>query len=99
MQHLETVQLDGVVSEQAAFSMPVQWVNRPNLDFQGFAGKIASGEIKPGDEVRILPSGRTSCVDRIVTFDGDVEQANAGQSVTLTLRDEIDCSRGQVIGG
>ena len=97
MQHLETVQLDGVVSEQAAFSMPVQWVNRPNLDFRGFAGKIASGAVKPGDEVRILPSGRTSCVDRIVTFDGDVEQANAGQSVTLTLRDEIDCSRGQVI--
>ena len=97
MQHLETVQLDGVVSEQAAFSMPVQWVNRPNLDFRGFAGKIASGAVKPGDEVRILPSGRTSCVDHIVTFDGDVEQANAGQSVTLTLRDEIDCSRGQVI--
>ena len=97
MQHLETVQLDGVVSEQAAFSMPVQWVNRPNLDFRGFAGKIASGAVKPGDEVRILPSGRTSCVDRIVTFDGDVQQANAGQSVTLTLRDEIDCSRGQVI--
>lgn len=97
MQHLETVQLDGVVSEQATFSMPVQWVNRPNLDFRGFAGKIASGAVKPGDEVRILPSGRTSCVDRIVTFDGDVEQANAGQSVTLTLRDEIDCSRGQVI--
>jgi len=77
--------------------MPVQWVNRPNLDFRGFAGKIASGAVKPGDEVRILPSGRTSCVDRIVTFDGDVQQANAGQSVTLTLRDEIDCSRGQVI--
>lgn len=97
MQHLETVPLDGVVSEQAVFSMPVQWVNRPNLDFRGFAGKVASGAIKPGDEVRILPSGRTSCVDRIVTFDGDVEQATAGQSITLTLRDEIDCSRGQVI--
>ena len=93
MHHLETVQLDGAVSQQADFSMPVQWVNRPDLDFRGFAGKIASGAIKRGDEVRILPSGRTSCVDRIVTFDGDVEQANAGQSVTLTLTDEIDCSQ------
>ena len=97
MHHLETVSLEEAASQQADFSMPVQWVNRPDLDFRGFAGKVASGTIKQGDEVRILPSGRTSCVDRIVTFDGDLEQANAGQSVTLTLTDEIDCSRGQVI--
>ena len=97
MHHLETVELEEAASQQADFSMPVQWVNRPDLDFRGFAGKVASGAIKQGDEVRILPSGRTSRVDRIVTFDGDLEQATAGQSVTLTLTDEIDCSRGQVI--
>ncbi len=97
MHHLETVELEEAASQQADFSMPVQWVNRPDLDFRGFAGKVASGAIKQGDEVRILPSGRTSRVDRIVTFDGDLEEATAGQSVTLTLTDEIDCSRGQVI--
>ena len=97
MHHLETVELEEAASQQADFSMPVQWVNRPDLDFRGFAGKVASGAIKQGEEVRILPSGRTSRVDRIVTFDGDLEQATAGQSVTLTLTDEIDCSRGQVI--
>ena len=97
MHHLETVELEEAASQQADFSMPVQWVNRPDLDFRGFAGKVASGAIKQGDEVRILPSGRTSRVDRIVTFDGDLEQATAGQSITLTLTDEIDCSRGQVI--
>jgi len=97
MHHLETVELEEAASQQADFSMPVQWVNRPDLDFRGFAGKVASGAIKQGDEVRILPSGRTSRVNRIVTFDGDLEQATAGQSVTLTLTDEIDCSRGQVI--
>ncbi len=95
--NLETVELEEAASQQSDFSMPVQWVNRPDLDFRGFAGKIASGAVKQGDEVRILPSGKTSCVDRIVTFDGDLEQATAGQSVTLTLTDEIDCSRGQVI--
>ena len=97
MHHLETVELEEAASQQADFSMPVQWVNRPDLDFRGFAGKVASGAIKQGDEVRILPSGRTSRVNRIVTFDGDLEQATAGQSITLTLTDEIDCSRGQVI--
>ncbi len=97
MQHLEEVELDVQAGQNAAFRMPVQWVNRPNLDFRGFAGKVASGSIKPGDEVRILPSGKTSRVDRIVAFGGDLEQAAAGQSVTLTLKDEIDCSRGQVI--
>ena len=77
--------------------MPVQWVNRPNLDFRGFSGKIASGTVAPGDEVRILPSGKTSKISRIVSFDGDRDTAVAGQSVTLTLMDEIDCSRGQII--
>jgi bifunctional enzyme CysN/CysC len=75
----------------------VQWVNRPNLDFRGFAGFIASGVIKPGDAVRVLPSGKTSTVARIVTQDGDLPSAAAGQSITLTLADEIDCSRGDVI--
>jgi bifunctional enzyme CysN/CysC len=77
--------------------MPVQWVNRPNLDFRGFAGQIASGAIAPGDRVRITPGGKTSRVARIVTMDGDAARAVAGQSVTVTLADEIDCSRGDVI--
>jgi bifunctional enzyme CysN/CysC len=75
----------------------VQWVNRPNLDFRGFSGLIGSGAIKPGDAIRVLPSGKTSTIKSIVTFDGDLEQAVAGQSVTLTFKDEIDCSRGDVI--
>jgi len=79
------------------FRMPVQWVNRPNLDFRGFSGLIASGSIKPGDRIRALPSGRESRVARIVTLPGDLDQAVAGQSVTLTLEDEIDISRGDVI--
>ena len=77
--------------------MPVQWVNRPNLDFRGFAGLIAGGTVRPGDAVRVLPSGKTSTVERIVTLDGDLDEAVAGQSVTLTLADEIDCSRGDVL--
>jgi len=95
--HLEEVELDQAAGQSGAFRMPVQWVNRPNLDFRGFAGKIVSGTIRPGDDIRVLPSGKTSTIDRIVTFDGDLEQAVAGQSVTLKLQDEIDCSRGQVI--
>ncbi|MBL8769994.1 MAG: sulfate adenylyltransferase subunit CysN [Phenylobacterium sp.] len=79
------------------FRMPVQWVNRPNLDFRGFSGLIASGVIRPGDKVKALPSGRESTVERIVTFTGDLPQAVAGQSVTLTLKDEIDISRGDVL--
>lgn len=97
MNHLETVELNQNADQEQSFRMPVQWVNRPNLDFRGFAGKIAAGVVKPGDEVRILPSGKTSHVDRIVTFDGDKEAAFAGESVTLTLKDEVDCSRGQII--
>jgi bifunctional enzyme CysN/CysC len=77
--------------------MPVQWVNRPNQDFRGFSGQIASGVIGPGTEVRVLPSGRVSRIDRIVTRDGDLDEAVAGQSIMLTFADEIDCSRGDVI--
>ena len=97
IEHLETVQVDTDAARARPFRMAVQWVNRPNLDFRGFAGLIASGTIKPGDPVRILPSGKTSTVARIVTLDGDLEEAVAGQSVTLTLADEVDCSRGDVI--
>ena len=97
MEHLESVELD-VTSDQAkSFRMPVQWVNRPNLDFRGFSGLISTGSVKTGDAVRVLPSGKTSTVARIVTFDGDLETAVASQSVTLTLADEVDCSRGDVI--
>jgi bifunctional enzyme CysN/CysC len=96
MDHLETVDVD--TDDQARpFRMPVQWVNRPNLDFRGFAGQIASGVVRPGDRIKALPSGRESRVARIVTHDGDLDQAVAGQSVTLTLADEIDISRGDVI--
>ena len=97
IRHLETVELDVTTDQAKPFRMPVQWVNRPNLDFRGFSGLIASGTVKPGDPVRILPSGKTSTVSRIVTFGGDLETAVAGQSVTLTLADEVDCSRGDVI--
>ncbi|WP_417241161.1 sulfate adenylyltransferase subunit CysN [Celeribacter halophilus] len=94
---LETVEVEDALEQSEPFRMPVQWVNRPNLDFRGFSGLIASGTVKPSDEVRVLPSGKTSKIARIVTFDGDKDLAVAGESVTLTLTDEIDCSRGQVI--
>ncbi|MBD8679101.1 sulfate adenylyltransferase subunit CysN [Sphingomonas sp. CFBP 13720] len=97
IEHLERVELDSEAAAVRPFRLPVQWVNRPSLDFRGFAGLIASGTIRPGDAVRVLPSGRTSHVARIVTMDGDLTQAVAGQSITLTLTDEIDCSRGDVI--
>jgi bifunctional enzyme CysN/CysC len=97
MEILETVALDADADRAKPFRLPVQWVNRPNLDFRGFSGPIAGGTVKPGDAVRILPSGKTSTVARVVTFDGDLEEGVSGQSVTLTLADEIDCSRGDVI--
>jgi bifunctional enzyme CysN/CysC len=96
MGHLETVPIDDALPEQP-FRLPVQWVNRPNLDFRGFAGTIASGTISAGERLRVLPSGRESRVARIVTADGDLPRAVAGQSVTLTLEDEIDVSRGDVL--
>jgi bifunctional enzyme CysN/CysC len=95
--HLETVPLDLATEQARPFRMPVQWVNRPNLDFRGFSGLISGGSVAPGDSVRILPSGRTTTVEKIVTFDGEIDRAVAGQSVTLTLADEVDCSRGDVI--
>ena len=109
MAHLESVEVDATTAAAKPFRMPVQWVNRPNLDFRGFAGLIASGSVKPGDAVRVLPSGKTSTISRIVTMpggtgpasgtggDGDLDEAIAGQSVTLCFADEIDCSRGDVI--
>ncbi|MSQ68356.1 MAG: sulfate adenylyltransferase subunit CysN [Gammaproteobacteria bacterium] len=95
--HLETVALDLTGAQTEPFRLSVQWVNRPNLDFRGFAGLIASGQVRPGDAVRVLPSGKTSSVARIVTMDGDLDLAVAGQSITLTLQDEVDCSRGDVL--
>ena len=97
LSHLEDVELDQTQAADKPFRMPVQWVNRPNLDFRGFSGQIASGSISQGEMVRILPSGKTTKVARIVTMDGDLPMAVAGQSVTLTFDDEIDCSRGDVI--
>ena len=95
---LETIDLTADTSE-GAFRFPVQWVNRPNLDFRGFSGYVAGGSIKPGDRIRTLPSGVESTVQRIVTHDGDQNIAVAGQSVTLTLKDEIDVSRGDLLAG
>ncbi|MEG9267372.1 sulfate adenylyltransferase subunit CysN [Qipengyuania sp. Mu-71] len=95
--HLETIEVNNTANQAKPFRMPVQWVNRPNLDFRGFSGQIATGTVKPGDELRSLPSGKTSTVKSIVTMDGDLDEAVAGQSVTITLADEIDCSRGDVL--
>lgn len=97
MEYLETVELDDERLQRNPFRMPVQWVNRPNLDFRGFAGTLASGVIRPGDRVRVLPSGQSSRVASIYTYDGELDEAVAGQSVTLTLSDEIDISRGDLI--
>ena len=97
LDHLDTVPIDADADAQKPLRMPVQWVNRPDQNFRGFAGQIASGAVTPGAEVRILPSGRTTRIERVVTLDGDLEEAVAGHSVTLTFVDEIDCSRGDVI--
>jgi bifunctional enzyme CysN/CysC len=94
--HLETVEVADEL-HRGPFRLPVQWVNRPDLDFRGFSGQIASGTVRPGDRVRILPSGRESRIERVVTYDGDLEEAVAGQSVTITLTDEVDVSRGDVL--
>ncbi|KEQ52649.1 sulfate adenylyltransferase subunit CysN [Sphingobium chlorophenolicum] len=97
IEHLETVEVDQVSDQEKPFRMAVQWVNRPNLDFRGFSGQIATGTVKVGDAIRVLPSGKTSTVSRIVTLGGDLDTAVAGQSVTLCFADEVDCSRGDVI--
>ena len=96
LRHLEDVAIDDAAAD-GPLRLPVQWVNRPDHAFRGFSGRILGGRVKPGDAVRVLPSGRTSTVERIVTFDGDLPEAVGGQSVTLTLADEIDVSRGDVI--
>ena len=96
MAYLESVQVNDALREKP-FRMPVQWVNRPDLDFRGFSGQVASGRIAPGDKIKSLPSAKESTVARIVTHDGDLDEAIAGQSVTITLADEIDISRGNTI--
>ncbi|HUR43122.1 MAG TPA: sulfate adenylyltransferase subunit CysN [Aestuariivirga sp.] len=96
MAHLETVPVGDDLTEKP-FRMPVQWVNRPNQNFRGFSGTIVSGAVRPGDAVKIMPSARTSTVDRVVSFDGDLAGGQAGQSLTITLKDEVDVSRGDVI--
>jgi bifunctional enzyme CysN/CysC len=97
LEYLDTVEIDAEADAEKPLRMPVQWVNRPDQGFRGFAGQIASGRIGPGTEVRVLPSGHTTRIARVVTFDGDLDEAVAGQSITVTLTDEIDCSRGDVI--
>jgi bifunctional enzyme CysN/CysC len=94
--HLETVDVDTALAD-TPFRLPVQWVNRPDLDFRGFSGTIAGGRIKPGDTVTVAKSGKSSTVTRIVTMDGDKPEAVAGDAITLTLADEVDISRGDVL--
>ncbi len=96
MKLLDTIKIDQD-RDLENFRLPVQYVNRPNLDFRGFCGSIASGVIKVGDEITVLPSLKTSAVKEIVTYDGNLDYAYAGQAITLTLNDEIDISRGDVI--
>ena len=95
--HLEAVEIDQDRRARQPFRMPVQWVNRPNAEFRGFSGMIAGGAVVLGDRIRVAPSGKLSTIARIITHDGDLQRAVAGQSVTLTLYDEIDCSRGDII--
>jgi bifunctional enzyme CysN/CysC len=96
LEHLETVEVEGPAAS-APFRMPVQWVNRPNPEFRGFAGLIAGGVVRRGDSLRVLPSGRTATVARVFTGEGEASVGVAGESVTLTLADEIDVSRGDVL--
>jgi len=93
---LETVELKRVVDHQP-MRFPVQYVNRPNLDFRGYAGTLASGSVQVGQRVKVLPSGVESTIARIVTFDGDLQEAGAGEAITLVLQDEIDISRGDLL--
>jgi len=96
LQHLETVQV-AVSTDPQPFRFPVQWVNRPDQKFRGYCGTVASGDIRPGDEVMVLPSGKTSHVAKIVTMDKELERAGRDQAVTLTLTSDIDVSRGDMI--
>jgi bifunctional enzyme CysN/CysC len=96
LQYLETIDIDRDIVERP-FRFPVQWVNRPNQDFRGYAGTVASGQIKVGEPVVEAASGRTSTIASIVTYDGEVPSAEAGDAVTLTLADEIDIVRGDVL--
>ncbi len=96
LEHLEAVEIDRDTRD-APFRLPIQWVNRPNPDFRGFSGLIASGRVAVGDRLRVLPSGTEAHVARIVTYDGDLPEAGSGRSVTLTLDREVDCSRGDVL--
>ncbi|WP_416908654.1 MAG: sulfate adenylyltransferase subunit CysN [Polymorphobacter sp.] len=95
--YLESIELDLTLDQTKPLRMPVQWVNRPNLDFRGFSGLISTGSVKPGDAIRVLPSGKTSTVTKIVTLNGELDEAVAGQSVTICFEDEVDCSRGNVV--
>ncbi len=94
---LETLPINASSESTHPFRMSIQWVNRPNANFRGFSGRIASGTIKPGDKVKAFPGMQASTIDRIVTYDGDLALATAGQSVTCTLKDEIDLSRGDLL--
>jgi len=96
LEHLESIDVERG-AEERAFRFPVQWVNRPNLDFRGFSGSVASGVIKPGDRVVVAASGKESTVARLVTADGDLPEARAGDAITLTLADEVDVARGDII--
>ena len=91
------MEIDNATDQTKPFRLPVQWVNRPNLDFRGFSGLISGGTVKPGDAVRVLPGGKTSTITKIVTLEGELDEAVAGQSVTVCFADEVDCSRGNVI--
>ena len=97
LEHLDTVDLTADADAAKPMRMPVQWVNRPDQHFRGFAGQIAAGRVRPGDKVRVLPSARKTTISRVVSADGDLDEAIAGQSVTLTFADEVDCSRGDVV--
>jgi bifunctional enzyme CysN/CysC len=97
IEFLEAVEVDQARMQDADFRLPVQWVNRPDREFRGYAGTVASGSVRPGDPVVVAPSGAETRVERIVTYDGDIELAVAGQSITLTLADDLDVTRGDVI--
>ena len=96
LEHLETIDVEGEAVVKP-FRFPVQWVNRPNLDFRGFSGTVITGSVRPGDRVVVAASGKESAVTRIVTYDGDLQEARAGDAVTLTLEDEVDIARGDLL--